>query len=88
MDLSTNPFFRVDEITATPAAMVRSLHMVVRHSYALVPTKLNSQGAISKVALEDPTAGTDHPRLISSRTPLSFASFNIFFLSPFSPSYS
>ena len=65
MDLSTNPFFRVDEITVTPAAMVRSLHMVVRHRYAF----------------EDPTAGTDLPRLISSRTPLSFASFNLFFLS-------
>ena len=50
-----------------------ALHMVVCHRYALAPTKLNSQGAISKVALEDPTAGTDLPRLISSRTPLCFA---------------
>ena len=70
MDLSVNPFIRVDEITATPAAMVRALHIAMRICYAAAFTALNSQGAVARVAIYDDACNKDMPKLLSTHTPL------------------
>jgi len=81
VDLSSSPCIRVDEITATPAFMVRAIHCAIRDRHSVALTSLTSQGAVAKAATFDSSAKKELPRLISSRTPLSFNSYSLFFLS-------
>ena len=81
VDLSTQPCISVDEITATPAGMVRGLHMAIRARYSKSFANQSQQGIVAKASSHDGASRSDIARIISTRTPLSFNSYNLFFMS-------
>jgi len=80
VDLSESPRIIVDEITATPKAMVKALHMAIKSRYSTALCSLSTQGQVSNCLKDDKEADKDIPLLISSKTPLSFSSYNLSFL--------